>query len=119
MTTLSMVIVAASMMLPMPRMAPEYPPTWRMLVKIAQCEQPGGGWKGIAWHQTKNYSFYGGMGMTQGNWDSFKRKGQPKYMHKATIKEQLWGAHRLAMWVKKEYGNPWLAWDCYTKGNLK
>ena len=88
MTTLSMVIVAASMMLPMPRMAPEYPPTWRMLVKIAQCEQPGGGWKGIAWHQTKNYSFYGGMGMTQGNWDSFKRKGQPKYMHKATIKEQ-------------------------------
>ncbi len=57
--------------------------------------------------------------MTQGNWDSFKRKGQPKYMHKATIKEQLWSAHRLAMWVKKEYGNPWLAWDCYTKGNLK
>jgi len=56
-----------------------------MLVKIAQCEQPGKGWKGIAWHQTKNYSFYGGMGMTQGNWDSFKRKGQPKYMHKATI----------------------------------
>ena len=57
--------------------------------------------------------------MTQGNWDSFKRKGQPKYMNRATIVEQLWGAHRLAMWVKKNYGNPWLAWDCYTKGNLK
>ena len=57
--------------------------------------------------------------MTQDNWDSFKRKGQPKYMHKATIKEQLWSAHRLAMWVKKQYGNPWLAWDCYTNGHMK
>ncbi len=51
-----------------------------MLVRIAQCEQPGKGWKGIAWYQTRNYSFKGGMGMTQNNWDSFKRKGQPKYM---------------------------------------
>ena len=57
--------------------------------------------------------------MTQNNWDSFKRKGQPKYMSNATIREQLWAAHRLAMWVKKNYGNPWLAWDCYTKGNLE
>lgn len=57
--------------------------------------------------------------MTQDNWDSFKRKGQPKYMSNATIREQLWAAHRLAMWVKKNYGNPWLAWDCYTKGNLE
>jgi hypothetical protein len=40
-------------------------------------------------------------------------------MHKASIKEQLWAAHRLAMWVKREYGNPWLAWDCYTNGHMK
>ena len=90
-----------------------------MLVRIAQCEQPGKGWKGVAWYQTRNYSFKGGMGMTQDNWDSFKRKGQPKYMSNATIREQLWAAHRLAMWVKREYGNTWLAWDCYTKGNLE
>jgi len=90
-----------------------------MLVKIAQCEQPGNGWMGVAWRQNYNYSFAGGMGMTTRNWDDFKRKGQPDSMHKASIKEQLWAAHRLAMWVKKEYGNPWLAWDCYTKGNLK
>lgn len=57
--------------------------------------------------------------MTQGNWDSFKRKGQPKYMSRASIREQLWAAHRLAMWVKQEYGNPWIAWDCYTKGSIQ
>ena len=60
-----------------------------MLVRIAQCEQPGKGWKGIAWYQTHNYSFKGGMGMTQLNWDTIKLKGQPKYMSNATIKEQL------------------------------
>lgn len=90
-----------------------------MLIKIGKCEQPsrnGGGWFGLAWHQTYNYSFKGAMGMTQLNWDTFKRKGQPKYMSNATPVEQLWAAHRLAMWVKKNYGNPWLAWDCYTKG---
>lgn len=89
-----------------------------MLIRIAQCEQPGNGWKGIAWSQTRNHSFKGGMGMTQANWDSFKRKGQPVTMDKATPKEQLWAAHRLAMWVKREYGNPWLAWDCYTNDLL-
>jgi hypothetical protein len=90
-----------------------------MLVKIGQCEQPGKGWMGIAWKQNYNYSFAGGMGMTNQNWDDFKRKGQPDSMHHASIKEQLWAAHRLAMWVKKQYGNPWLAWDCYTNGHMK
>jgi hypothetical protein len=90
-----------------------------MLVKIGQCEQPGKGWMGIAWRQDFNRSFKGGLGMTQTNWDDFKRKGQPKYMNKASIVEQLWAGHRLAMWVKRNYGNPWLAWDCYTKGYLK
>jgi hypothetical protein len=90
-----------------------------MLVKIGQCEQPGDGWKGINWKNKINYSFRGGLGLTNENWRVFKRKGQPEYMDQATILEQLWAAHRLAMWVKREYGNPWLAWDCYTKGNLE
>jgi len=95
------------------------PPTWRMLVKIAQCEQPGKGWKGVAWKNTKNYSFYGGMGMTNLNWETFKRKGQPERMSDASIVEQLWAAHRLGRWVKKNYGNPWIAWTCYTNGSVK
>ena len=96
-----------------------YPPTWHMLVKIARCEQPGYGWNGVAWHQTRNYSFAGGMGMTNLNWDTFKRKGQPDSMADATIIEQLWAAHRLGMWVKKKYGDPWIAWTCYTNGSVK
>ena len=119
MGTLSAVIVAATLLIPMPRMAPEYPPTWRMLIKIGQCEQPGKGWKGIAWRQSHNYSFPGGLGMTKLLWTNFKRKGQPATMDKATPVEQLWAGHRLAMWVEKEYGNPWLAWDCYTNGHMK
>jgi hypothetical protein len=90
-----------------------------MLIKIGQCEQPGNGWQGINWKNTKNYSFRGGLGLTNENWRVFKRKGQPEYMSDASPLEQLWAGHRLAMWVKKNYGNPWLAWDCYTRGYLK
>ena len=57
--------------------------------------------------------------MTQLNWSLFKRKGQPEYMDKASPVEQLWAAYRLSRWVASKYGNPWLAWDCYTKGNIK
>jgi hypothetical protein len=90
-----------------------------MLIKIGQCEQPGKGWKGIAWHQSHNYTFPGGLGMTRPLWDAFKRKGQPSTMDKATPKEQLWAAHRFTVWVEKNYGNPWVGWECYTKGLVK
>jgi len=122
MTTLSMIIVAASMLLPMPRTTTQYPPDYKMIIKIGQCEQPsrgGSGWHHIAWHQTYNYSFLGGLGMTNLNWTNFKRKGQPATMDKATPVEQLWAAYRLSKWVKQNYGKQWIAWDCYTKGNLK
>jgi len=57
--------------------------------------------------------------MTRLLWTNFKRKGQPDTMDKATPKEQLWAAHRFTVWVKKNYGNPWVGWDCYTKGIVK
>ena len=57
--------------------------------------------------------------MTRLLWTNFKRKGQPDTMDKATPKEQLWAAHRFTVWVENNYGNPWLGWDCYTKGLVK
>lgn len=122
MGSLSAIIIAGLLMIPTTRSHEPYPPTWKSLIKIAQCEQPsrdGGGWYHIAWHQDYNYSFAGGMGMTLLNWSRFKDKDDPTLMSKATPVEQLWAAYRLARWVQARYGNPWIAWDCYNFGYVK
>jgi len=97
-------------------MSPKYPPHYMAFIKIAKCEQPsrdGGGWHGIAWHQTYNYSFAGGMGMTKLNWLDFKTKKDPTLMSEASPVQQLWAAYRLYMWAEKTYpGNGESAWDC-------
>lgn len=80
----------------------QLPPLWRQFVKTCRAEQPatlkgytGNRWMGVAWEQTTNYTYKGGCGFTQANWDAHKRPGQPKYMSDASPLEQLYAAYRI------------------------
>lgn len=73
------------------------PPHYEQWLRTCRAEQPatlpgytGNKWKGIAWEQETNYSFKGGCGATQANWDAHKPKGAPKFMSDATPAQQLW-----------------------------
>jgi hypothetical protein len=88
------------------------PPHWKQWVKTCRAEQPatlrgykGNKWKGIAWHQTRNYTYKGGCGFTQLNWDQHKRKGQPRYMSDASPLEQLWACERIYTYYLKQLGS--------------
>lgn len=91
------------------------PPHWRTWVKIGRCEQPGRGWLGIAWHQTYNYGFPGGLGMTPLLWETFRRPSQRRVLSMASASpvEQLWAAERFWRWAERTYpGYGWTGWDC-------
>lgn len=112
--------------------AQAYPPHWRTWLRIGMCEQPkrGIGWhdvttdqqriRSIAWKQTYNYSFPGGLGFTRLNWDTFKPRSarNTELMSDATISQQLWAAERLWRWAERTYPtNGHTAWVCsYTIG---
>lgn len=75
------------------------PPHWKQWLKTCHAEQPKPGGKGkwgrVWWTQTHNYTYKGGCGFTQANWDAHKRPGQPKYMSDASPLEQLWACERI------------------------
>lgn len=103
------------------------PPHWRTWLRIGMCEQPKRGisWhdvdtdaervQSIAWRQTYNPSFPGGLGFTRDNWRTFRRPAQRsvELMSSAPIVEQLWAAERLWRWAERTYPtNGHTAWDC-------
>lgn len=107
--------------------AQAYPPHWRTWLRIGMCEQPKRGisWhdvktdkdriRSIAWHQTYNSSFPGGLGFTRQNWtDSRPRSARNiELMSGATIAQQLWAAERLWRWAERTYPtNGHTAWEC-------
>jgi hypothetical protein len=107
--------------------AQAYPPHWRTWLRIGMCEQPKRGisWhdvktdkdriRSIAWKQNYNYSFPGGLGLTNANWDSFKPRSARAIdrMSDATIAQQLWAAERLWRWAERTYpSNGHTAWVC-------
>ena len=104
-----------------------FPPHYRTWLRIGMCEQPKRGisWhdvktdkqriRSIAWRQTYNYSFAGGLGFTTQNWDDFKPYSARNIdrMSDASIAQQLWAAERLWRWAERTYPtNGHTAWDC-------
>jgi hypothetical protein len=96
------------------------PPHWRQWLDTCHAEQPRpgtyagrGSFKNIWWHQTTNYTYKGGCGFTQENWDAHKRKGQPRYMSDASPLEQLWACERIYQHYAKIGGAAYGAsvWD--------
>ncbi len=104
-----------------------YPPHFRTWLRIGMCEQPKRGisWhdvktdkqriRSIAWHQTYNWSFAGGMGFTRLNWIDFRPRSARHIdlMSDATITQQLWAAEKLWRWAERTYpGAGFTAWEC-------
>jgi hypothetical protein len=92
--------------------ANDLPPHWKQWIRTCRAEQPatlpgykGNKWKGIAWEQTTNYTYLGGCGATQANWDQHKRPGQPKYMNNASPVEQLWFCERIYKFYLRQSGS--------------
>jgi len=107
--------------------AQAYPPHWRTWLRIGMCEQPKRGisWhdvktdkqriRSIAWHQTYNSSFPGGLGFTRLNWTDFRPRSARHIdlMSNASIVQQLWAAERLWRWAERTYPtNGHTAWEC-------
>ena len=107
--------------------AQAYPPHWRTWLRIGMCEQPKRGisWhdvktdkdriRSIAWHQTYNSSFPGGLGFTRQNWIDFRPRSARniELMSSASIAQQLWAAERLWRWAERTYPtNGHTAWEC-------
>lgn len=105
-----------------------WPPHWRTWLRIGMCEQPKRGiswmdvdtdverFRSIAWHQTYNHSFAGGLGFTAQNWRDFRPHSARhiERMSDATPKQQLWAAERLYRWAERTYpGAGQTAWDCH------
>ncbi len=93
-----------------------YPPHWRTWIKIGRCEQPGNGKYGIAWRNTRNYSYPGGMGFTKLNWISFRPVSAKRIptMNLASIRQQLWAAERIYQHFARLHGTRYASsvWDC-------
>jgi hypothetical protein len=96
------------------------PPHWKQWLQTCHAEQPKPGsyagrghWNNIWWHQTVNYTYPGGCGFTQLNWDEFKRSGQPHYMSQASPLEQVWACERIYQHYAKIGGPAYGAsvWD--------
>ena len=71
------------------------PPHWKQWIAIGKCEQPGTGWKGVAWtHDGPGVSFPGGLGYTilLGEW--YKPADATGRMSTWTPLQQLWAAER-------------------------
>lgn len=105
---------------------PPHASTW---LKIAACEQPKRGiswtdlktdqqrFHAIAWHQTYNYSFPGGLGFTRLNWTDFRPHSARHIalMSDATPAQQLWAAERIYQHFARQHGTGYAAtvWDCH------
>lgn len=104
-----------------------WPPNWRTWLRIGMCEQPKRGiswhdvdtdaerFASIAWHQTYNHSFVGGLGFTAQNWRDFRPRSARHIdrMSDATPAQQLWAAERLWRWAEREFPtNGHSAWRC-------
>ena len=115
MTRATLIIVAACLVILTPAASAkskQLPPGWKQWVKTCRAEQPatlsgytGNRWLGIAWQQTTNYTYKGGCGFTQANWDAHKRPGQPKYMSDASPLEQLWACYRIYRYYLRQSGS--------------
>lgn len=97
-----------------------YPPHWRTWIEIGRCEQPsrdGSGWHGIAWKQTYNHSFPGGLGFTRLNWTQFRPHSARHIalMSDATPVQQLWAAERIYQHFARTHSTGYAAtvWDCH------
>lgn len=79
------------------------PPRHNLWIRIARCEQPGSGYRGVYWaHPGPTYQ--GGLGFWYGTWDSFKYRGMPDNAGQATWRQQMKVANRLY----RKYGtSPW------------
>jgi hypothetical protein len=102
---------------------PKNPPAYwvRTALQIGKCEQPKSypdgkpryGYAAIDWHQSRNYSYKGGLGMTNLLWDMFKRKGQPEDMNQANPAEQIRASWRFYNWAEQKYpGAGYTGWEC-------
>lgn len=95
---------------------PPHADTW---LAIAKCEQPKSGgwgkWGSVDWHQTRNYTYPGGAGMTRLLWKLHKRTSQKhvETMDQATPLEQIWAMYRFWKWAEKTYpGAGYTGWEC-------
>lgn len=91
------------------------PPRWRTWIKIGQCEQPGNGWKGIAWkHDGPGVTFPGGLGFTLLLAEWYKPRDAKGRMSNWTPLQQLWAAERMYAAYAKRGGEAYAAtlWDC-------
>ena len=104
-----------------------FPPHYRTWLRIGMCEQPKRGisWhdvktdkqriQSIAWKQTYNHSFPGGLGFTRQNWTDFRPRSARniELMSGASVAQQLWAAERLWRWAERTYPtNGHTAWEC-------
>jgi len=93
----------------------ELPPRWRTWVAIGRCEQPGNGWKGIAWtHDGPGVTFPGGLGFTTLLAEWYRPRDAHGRMSKWTPLQQLWAAERMFYAYAKQGGQAYAAtlWDC-------
>lgn len=72
-------------------------PNWKVFIALGRCEQPGDGKWGIAWDQTRNSSYPGGLGVFAANWNSEEFGGldMAPSADKATPIQQMIQAQRI------------------------
>lgn len=85
--------------------AAKMPKNWKTWIRIGRCEQPGNGAWGIRWNHP-GPRFQGGLGFYFGTWDSFKPNGYPADAGRATWRQQMNVANRVARSVG------FSAWGC-------
>jgi len=83
-------------------------PNYKFFIAIGRCEQPGDGKWGIAWSQTRNWSYPGGLGVWEPLWreEGIDGRDLAPSADKATPLEQMIQAQRIV----DKYG-PY-AWGC-------
>lgn len=86
----------------------ELVPNYKFFIAIGRCEQPGEGKWGIAWKNTRNYSYPGGLGVWAPLWteEGIAGTDMAPSADKATPIEQMIHAQRII----NRYGV--YAWGC-------
>ncbi len=78
-------------------------PVVQALLRIARCEQPGDGWRGVRWdHPGPTYP--GGMGVMVANWLQFRPRGSALLQSRAHPADQLTMAWRGYRHYRGVYG---------------
>lgn len=95
------------------------PPHLNTWLAIAKCEQPKPGgygrWGSVNWHQTHNYTYPGGGGMTRILWTLHRRPHMKRVatMDQASPLEQVWAMYRFWRWAEQTYpGAGYTGWEC-------